>query len=44
MCCVTGNNLRQKCAFPNSFEKVESGGAKAERLGGKQMGSNFNNN
>jgi hypothetical protein len=42
MCCVTVNNLQQKCAFPNSFEKVESGGAKAERLGGKQMGSNLN--
>jgi len=41
MCCVTGNNLQQKCAFPNSFEKVESWGAQAERLGGKQMGSNF---
>ena len=29
MCCVTGNNLQQKCAFPNSFEKVESGGSKS---------------
>jgi hypothetical protein len=26
MRCVTGNNLQQKCAFPNSFEKVKSGG------------------
>jgi len=33
MCCVTGNNLQQKCAFPNSFEKVERGEQKLKDWG-----------